>query len=160
MGNGQSLINALRVERSTMFLILVFIIMIATFNIISSLTMLVKEKYKNTAVLRTLGATKTSILKIFMFCGFVQGVIGTMLGSLIGVLFVYNIEKIKIFLESISGVRLFDPVVYFLTSIPAKPDLGNICSIILVSLILSLLSTIYPAFRAANTLPAEALRCE
>jgi lipoprotein-releasing system permease protein len=154
----QSLITALKVERNTMFLILVLIIMIAAFNIISGLTMLVKEKYKSIAILRALGASRTSIIKIFVITGMLLGTIGTFSGAALGAIFVLNINYIKQFLESMLGTTLFDPMIYFLTSLPSVPDMKEIVSIVAVSMLLSLLATIYPAWKAAKMLPADALR--
>jgi lipoprotein-releasing system permease protein len=156
----QSLINALRVERNTMFLILVLIIMIAAFNIISGLAMLVKEKYKSIAILRAIGASRSSIIKIFVLAGAFLGFVGIMSGSIFGILFVINIERIKQILESTTGATLFDPMIYFLTSLPSEPDVAEIISIVAISMLLSLLATIYPAWKAAKMLPAEALRYE
>ena len=156
----QSLINALRVERNTMFLILVLIIMIAAFNIISGLAMLVKEKYKSIAILRAIGASRSSIIKIFVLAGAFLGFIGIISGSILGVTFVMNINSIQQILESITGANLFDPMIYFLTSLPSEPDVAEIISIVGVSMLLSLLATIYPAWKAAKMLPAEALRYE
>ncbi len=155
--NNQSLMSALKMERNTMFLILFLIILIAAFNIVSSLVMLTNEKSKNTAILISLGATKISIVKIFMLCGFMLGVIGTFLGSLLGILVSYNLENIKGFFESVSGATIFDPVIYFLSTIPSYPDYKNIVVIIVSSLIISLLSTIYPSYKASKIFPAKAL---
>ncbi len=156
----QSLISALRVERNTMFLILVLIIMIAAFNIISGLTMLVKEKYKSIAILRAIGASRSSIIKIFVLSGVLLGSLGTLAGAVIGTVFVINIEHIKQALESMTGTTLFDPMIYFLTSLPSEPDMKEIITIATVAVLMSFLATIYPAWKAANMLPVDALRCE
>lgn len=156
----QSLINALRIERNTMFLILLLIIMIAAFNIVSGLAMLVKEKYKSIAILRAIGVTRSSIIKIFVLAGAFLGFIGVIFGSILGVVFIININSIKQMLESTTGTTLFDPMIYFLTSLPSEPDVAEIISIVAISMLLSLLATIYPAWKAAKMLPAEALRYE
>ena len=156
----QSLISALRVERNTMFIILIFIIMIAAFNIISGLTMLVKEKYKSIAILRAIGMSPISIIKIFVLAGAFLGLIGILTGSILGILFVINIDSIKGILESLTGATLFDPMIYFLTSLPSEPDFNEIISIVFITMVISLLATIYPAWKAASMLPAEALRYE
>jgi len=158
--SNQSLIAALKVERNAMFLILVLIIMIAAFNIISGLAMLVKEKYKSIAILRAIGASRTSVVKIFVLAGVFLGGFGTLAGAAMGSLFVMNINHIKGALESMTGATLFDPMIYFLTSLPSEPDLGEIISIVIVAMLLSLLATIYPAWKAAKMLPADALRYE
>ncbi len=156
----RSLLNALQVERNTMFLILILIIMIAAFNIISGLIMLVKEKYKSIAILRSIGASRSSIIKIFVLAGSFLGFIGIITGAILGILFVMNIEHIKHLLESVTGSILFDPMIYFLTSLPSEPDIEEIISIVITSMVISLLATIYPAWKAANMFPAEALRYE
>ncbi|WPX96013.1 lipoprotein-releasing ABC transporter permease subunit [Candidatus Bandiella euplotis] len=156
----QSLIAALKVERTTMFFILVLIIMIAAFNIISGLTMLVKEKYKSIAILRAIGVSRASIIKIFILTGVFLGGLGTLGGVVLGSIFLMNINRIKQILESATGTTLFDPMIYFLTSLPSEPDVGEIISIVAVAVLLSFFATIYPAWKAANMLPAEALRYE
>ena len=156
----QSLIAALRIERNVMFLILTLIIVIAAFNIISSLILLVQNKKKSIAILRTIGMKKSGILKIFIICGSLIGIIGTALGSLLGILFTINIEKIKQFLESVTGQTIFDPVIYFLTNLPAELSATNTLIIIATALLLSLLATIYPAWKASSVMPAAALRYE
>lgn len=153
-------LNALEVERTVMFFILTLIILIAVFNIISSLIMLVKDKAKNIAILRTIGASKASIIRIFVLAGSIIGVVGTTLGAMLGIAFATNIETIKTFLEHALGTELFDPVVYFLTKLPSELEISSVIIVISMSLLFSILSTIYPAWRASKLMPAEVLRNE
>jgi lipoprotein-releasing system permease protein len=153
-------LNALTVERNVMFLILTLIILVAVFNIISTLIMLVKDKARGIAILRTMGATKNSIIKIFVLCGSILGIAGTCIGSVLGIAFALNIERIRSFLESMSGYKLFDPVIYFLTKLPSDLEFGSVALITGMSIFFSILSTIYPAYRASKLLPAEILRYE
>ncbi len=155
-----TLFNALAVERNVMFLILTLIIIVAAFNIISSLIMLVKDKATNIAILRTIGASKNSIIKIFIICGSMIGVIGTMLGCILGVTFALNVESIRSFLQSMTGFTLFDPVIYFLTKLPSNLEFESVFIVCSISLLFSLLATIYPAWRASKLTPAEVLRYE
>ena len=152
--------NAIDVERNVMFLILTLIIIVAAFNIITALIMLVKDKGRDIAVLRTMGATKAMIMRIFFMEGAFIGVVGTIIGLAIGVLFCENIESIRQFLEGLSGRELFSAEIYFLSKLPAKIDWNEVSIVALVSLVLSFLATIYPAYRAAKYDPVEALRYE
>ena len=152
--------NAIDVERNVMFLILTLIILVAAFNIITGLIMLVKDKGRDIAVLRTMGATKGMIMRIFFIDGAFIGVVGTLIGLCIGILFCENIETIRQFLESLSGRELFSAEIYFLSKLPAKIDFNEVGIVALVSLMLSFLATIYPAYRAAKYDPVEALRYE
>lgn len=155
-----SLFNALKVERNVMFLILTLIVLIAAFNIISSLIMLVNDKKKDIAILRTMGASRASITRIFFICGSSIGVSGTFLGFILGISFALNIETIRQWLESLIGNKLFDPMIYFLTELPAEVRADDVIQVLTMALILSFLATIHPALKAAKEDPAEALRYE
>ncbi len=155
-----SFIDALKVERTVMFFILTLIIIVAAFNIISSMIMLVNDKNKNIALLRTLGMSKTSVMKIFLICGSSIGVVGTFLGLTIGVLFSANINSIKRFLESMTDTTLFNPAIYFLSTLPSKIFISDVILITGIALAVSFLATIYPAYKASKSNPAEVLRYE
>lgn len=155
-----SFIEALKVESTVMFLILTLIILVAAFNIISSMIMLVNDKNKNIALLRTLGASKGRIMRIFLICGSAIGVFGTLCGFAIGVAFSANINSIKVWLESISGAQLFNPTIYFLSTLPSQVLASDVITIVSMSLAISFLATIYPAYKASKANPAEILRYE
>ncbi|MQX37840.1 lipoprotein-releasing ABC transporter permease subunit [Roseospira navarrensis] len=152
--------NALQVERNVMFLILTLIIVVAAFNIISGLIMLVKDKGRDIAILRTMGATRGAVMRVFFLAGASVGVTGTTLGLILGVVFCENIESIRQVLQSLTGTELFSPEIYFLSQMPAEMDPGEVVSVALMSLGLSLAATLYPSWRAARTDPVEALRYE
>lgn len=152
--------NALQVERSVMFLILSLIILVAAFNIISSLIMLVKDKGRDIAILRTMGATRGSIMRVFFLSGAAVGVIGTVLGCIAGYSFAANIESIRRWLEQTFLVELFPAQVYFLSRLPAKVEVVEVVQVVLMALGLSILATLYPSWRAARLDPVEALRYE
>ncbi|MDX5526797.1 MAG: lipoprotein-releasing ABC transporter permease subunit [Wolbachia endosymbiont of Andrena nigroaenea] len=152
--------SALKTERNVMFLILTLIIVVAAFNIISNLMMIVQEKKSAIAIMRTFGATSGSIMRIFSACGILIGFTGTCLGCIIGVIFSLNVESIRVFLENITNVKLFDPMIYFFSSLPVILVPQDVVSISALALLLSFLATIAPALQAAAQDPAEILRYE
>jgi lipoprotein-releasing system permease protein len=155
-----SFFNALQVERNVMFLILTLIILVAAFNIVSSMIMLVKDKAKDIAILRTIGATRRSMLKIFILTGGMIGIAGTFAGAALGIGFAMNIETIRRALEAMTGTELFAAEIYFLTQLPAQINWMEVTSVIVMALVISLLATLYPAWRAARLDPVEVLRYE
>lgn len=152
--------NALDTERVVMFLILTLIIAVAAFNIFSSQIMLVKEKASNIAIMRTMGATRAMIMRIFIMSGFTIGFVGSIIGVGLGVAFAANISTIQSWLESITGRALFDPVIYFLSELPAIINPSEVIAVFVISLSLSFLATLIPAYKASRQLPAEVLRYE
>jgi len=152
--------TALQVERNVMFLILTLIILVAAFNIVSSLIMLVKDKGADIAILRTMGATRGAVMRVFFIAGASVGVLGTLSGSLLGILFCDNIEPIRRFFERLTDTNLFSEEIYFLSELPARMDPVEVVSVILAALALSFLATLYPSWRAARMDPVEALRHE
>lgn len=155
-----SFFTALQVERNVMFLILSLIIMVAAFNIISSMIMLVKDKGRDIAILRTMGATRGMIMRIFFLSGASIGVIGTVAGFALGILFCDNIESIRQSIQSLTGTDLFNAEIYFLSHLPAKIDWREVAQVVGMGIGLSFLATIYPSWRAARLDPVEALRYE
>lgn len=155
-----SFIEALKIESTVMFLILTLIILVAVFNLISSMIMLVNDKKKNIALLRTIGFSKKNILNIFMICGSTIGFLGTFFGVLLGVVFSANINNIKLWLESATNSNLFNPAIYFLSNLPSKIFISDVITITAMSLIFSFLATLYPAYKASKSQPAEILRYE
>jgi lipoprotein-releasing system permease protein len=152
--------NALQVERNVMFLILTLIIVVAAFNIISSMIMLVKDKSRDIAIMRTMGAMKSSMVRIFVLTGASVGFLGTFFGSILGISFALNIESIRQALQSLTGTELFSAEIYFLSKLPAEIDWTEVVVVIAMAMVLSILATLYPAFRAAKLDPVEALRYE
>jgi lipoprotein-releasing system permease protein len=155
-----SFFNAIQVERNVMFLILTLIIVVAAFNIISGQIMLVKDKGPDIAILRTMGATRGMIMRIFLISGAAIGVIGTAAGFALGLAFAQNIETIRGWLENLTGTELFAAEIYFLSNLPSKVDPTEVATVVAMSLALSLLATLYPSWRAARLDPVEALRYE
>ena len=156
----QSFFGALKVERNVMFIILSLIIIVAAFNIISGLTILVKNKTKEIAILRTLGVSKKSIAKIFFLVGFSIGFFATLTGVLLGVLFSYNIEKIRSLLSDLFNISLFPEEIYFLSKMPSEIDLNSILIITLCSLAITALVSIFPSYSASKLDPIKALKYE
>lgn len=156
----QSYFNALQTERSVMRLILLLIVAVAALNIITGLIMLVKDKTGDIAVLRTMGATQGSVMRIFFISGSLIGVLGTISGVILGALFVWNIDGIEHFLSWVFQTDLFPEDVYYFKGVPAQMQLGEVSLIVGWSLIMSFVTTIYPAWRAARLDPVEALRYE
>ncbi len=155
-----SLFGAIEVERNVMFLILSLIILVAALNIVSGLIMLVKDKSSDIAILRTMGATRAAVMRVFLIAGASIGIIGTLVGFVIGVVFCSNIENIRQFLSSLTGTTLFNPEIYFLSRMPAEMDPAEVISVVGMALILTFLATLYPSWRAARLDPVEALRYE
>nr|WP_196108615.1 MULTISPECIES: lipoprotein-releasing ABC transporter permease subunit [unclassified Ochrobactrum] len=156
----QTFFSALEVERNVMFMILTLIVLVAALNIISGLIMLVKDKGHDIAILRTMGATRGAVMRIFLMTGAAIGVTGTVAGVVLGVVVCLNVERIREFFSWLSGTTLFNPELYFLSQLPAKMDPGETISVIVMALVLSFIATIFPAWRAAKLDPVEALRYE
>ena len=156
----KSFFGALKVERNVMFIILTLIIIVAAFNIISGLTILVKNKTKEIAILRTLGISKNSIAKVFFLTGFTIGLLATITGVIIGILFSYYIEEIRVLITSVFNIRLFPEEIYFLSQMPSEINLGYIFIISFFSLLITFLATIFPSLSAARLDPIKALKYE
>ena len=156
----ETFFNVLSVERNVMFIILSLIVLVAALNIISGLMMLVKDKGRDIAILRTMGASKGAVMRVFLITGASIGIVGTIAGLILGVVFCWNIETIKNFVSWITGATVFDPSVYYLTRLPAEIDVRETTGIVLMALALSVLATIYPSWKASKLDPIEALRYE
>jgi len=152
--------STIKVERNVMFIILTLIILVASFNVISTLIMLVKDKSRDIAILRTMGATRGMVMRIFFIAGSAIGVCGALIGTLIGLVFSWNIDNLRQLIESLSGTELFRAEVYFLSKLPARVDGGEVIGVVCLALLLSFLASLYPAWRASRLDPVEALRYE
>ena len=155
-----SFMNALDVEKNVMFVILTLIIIVATFNIISSMIMLVQTKKSDIALMRTMGASKYLIIRIFMLTGCIIGFLGTIIGTILGIILSINIETIRNFISSFLGQELFSPQIYFLSTLPSNLNFKEVLVVISLSITLTLLASIFPAWKASKISPAEALRYE
>ena len=158
--SNNSFFAAVQVERNVMFLILTLIILVAAFNVVSSLIMMVKDKTRDIAVLRTIGAGRGAVMRIFLMCGASVGVTGTLAGVVLGVVFCWNIRTIQGWVEAATGASVFNPEIYYLTHLPARLNPGEVVQVMAMALGLSLLATLYPSWRAARTDPVDALRHE
>ena len=152
--------TALQVERNVMFLILTLIVLVAALNIISGLIMLVKDKGHDIAILRTMGATRAAVMRIFFITGASIGIVGTLAGFVLGVLVCLNIERLRELIGWLTDTELFAPELYYLSQLPASMDTGETISVVVMALVLSVLATLYPSWRASRLDPVEALRYE
>ena len=150
--------RSIQITKSILFVILLMVIAVAAFNIVSTLVMVVKDKQSDIAILRTIGATPRDVLRIFVTQGTVIGVLGTLAGALLGIVLALNLEGIVQFMEAVFGIKFLAADVYFISDLPAELRLMDVLQISSIALMLALLSTLYPAWRGARTLPAEALR--
>ncbi len=153
-----SYFETLMTERVVMFIVLSLIIVIAAFNVISGMVMLVIGKKKEIAILRTMGAGRWAIIRIFFMCGALIGLLGTFFGWALGISFALNIEEIRQWLQGITGTELFNPVVYYLSQLPSDVDAGEVMNVVILAIVISLLAPIFPALRAARVNPAEGVR--
>ena len=158
MQSNSSLINALKVEKNVMFLILTLIILVASMNIISGLIIFVKEKNKDIGILKTIGVSDLSLMKIFMSVGLTIGLIGTLSGTFLGILFSLNIELIQKFIENLFNTNLFAKEVYYLSSLPSRLDFFEVLLVVIISLIISILSTVFPAYRSSKIDPINIIK--
>ncbi|HOF06022.1 MAG TPA: lipoprotein-releasing ABC transporter permease subunit [Syntrophales bacterium] len=158
MEMNKNLFAALRLEKRVMFIILSLIVLVAAFNIITTLIMVVMEKSKDIAVLKSMGATERNIMKIFVFQGLIIGAVGTCIGAAAGLAIAFNLADISLFVERMLGIKILPGDVYYLTELPSKVNYGDVAMIIIGAMTICLLATIYPSRRAAQMDPAEALR--
>jgi len=160
MEMNKNLFSALRLERRVMFIILSLIVLVAAFNIISILIMVVMEKNKDIAILKSMGATSGSIMRIFVFQGLTIGAIGTLVGCLLGLAVALNLERVSLFIENLFGFKFLPGDIYYLSELPSHVDYANVFIIVIVTMVLCFLSTLYPSWRASRLDPVEALRYE
>lgn len=156
----ETFFNVLKVERNAMRIILSLIVLVAALNIVSGLMMLVKDKGRDIAILRTMGASKGAVMRVFLITGASIGVVGTLAGLALGIIFCLNIQRIKDFVSWLTETAIFDPNVYYLTKLPARIDVAETTGIVLMALTLSVLATLYPSWKASKLDPVEALRYE
>jgi len=152
--------RSIQITKSILFVILLMVIAVAAFNIVSTLVMVVKDKQTDIAILRTVGATPGGIMKIFVTQGTIIGVVGTLAGATLGVLLSLNLENIVAFMETVFGIKFLAADVYFISDLPSDLRVKDVLQISSIALVLALVSTLYPAWRGARTMPAEALRYE
>jgi lipoprotein-releasing system permease protein len=158
--SNDTIVSVLQVQKETMFIVLGMIVLVAAFNVVSSLIMLVKDKRGDIAILRTIGASSGAIMRVFLMCGAFVGVSGTLAGTVIGIVFCRNIHAIQHFVETVTGGQVFDRSVFMLSELPDTIDWSDVVNVVILALVLSLLATLYPSWRAARTDPVEALRHE
>jgi lipoprotein-releasing system permease protein len=160
MEMNKNLFAALKLEKRVMFIILSLIVLVAAFNIICTLIMIVMEKNKDIAILKSMGATSKSIMKIFIYQGLTIGAIGTLLGCIGGLAVALNLEKVSVFVENLFGFKILPGDVYYLSQLPSQVNYSDVLIIIVGTMLICFLSTIYPSRRASKLDPAEALRYE